>query len=276
MTDTTDDTTMIREAMDRTTEGLPPLPDLAPVAVRLGRRRRARARLTVVGGAFATVTAAALGLTLLPGDAGGGPAVGGVGAAPEAPPTPYRTPVKIDPTPGEESGPAVPEAERDRQARFQQRAAGLFDELLPPVVTDVRPVDGRVNLYQVRAQGRNFTLKLTIRPVQADDGPLTCTGFPAKGGTCEKVALDGGREAYAYRAPVNEMDTFGARIAFAYGKSRVTVEISPSEEPGRKSLSSPVTARELTALAEDRGFTDLVADAEKNPVETYRSPVRGG
>lgn len=275
MTDTTDETTILRAAMDRTTEGLPPLPDLAPAAVRLGRRRRARARLTVVGGAFATVTAAALGLTLLPGDAGGGPAVAGVGAAPEAPPAPYRTPVTLEPTPGQESGPAVPKAERDRQAAFQQRAAGLFDELLPSVVTDVRPVEDRVSLYQVRAQGRNFMLKMTVRPA-GDDAPLTCVGFPAKGGTCEKVALGGGREAYAYREPVNEPDTFGARIAFAYGKSRVAVAISPSEEQGKQSLSSPVTARQLTAVAADPRFTALVADAEKNPLETYRPPVQGG
>ncbi|MFG2330668.1 hypothetical protein ACGFMM_13665 [Streptomyces sp. NPDC048604] len=274
MHDTTDDTTMVRAAMDRTAEGLPPLPDLTPVAVRLGRRRRARARLTVVGGAFATVTAAAVGLTLLP-DAGSATAgQAGVGAAPPAAATPYATPVELEPTPGQEPS-AMTEAERARAAQFQQRAVALFDELLPPAVGDIRPVLGNGSLYRVKAHGRYFSLKMTVRP-KGDDGPDTCANMPAKGGTCEKITLAGGLVVHAYREPINDLDTFHTRIAFVHGKSRVMVASTPMEEPGKKSVSSPVTPRQLAALPADSRFLDLVADWEKNPVETYRSPVRGG
>ncbi|CAM5324311.1 hypothetical protein [Streptomyces narbonensis] len=62
-----DDITLLRDAMDRTAGDLPPLPDLAPLAVREGRRRRARSRFAVGAAALGVVTAGALGLTLLPG-----------------------------------------------------------------------------------------------------------------------------------------------------------------------------------------------------------------
>ncbi|MFB7591213.1 hypothetical protein [Streptomyces sp. NPDC056169] len=137
-----DGTALLRDAMDRTTDGLPPLPDLAPLAVREGRRRRTRSRLAVGAAAFAVVTAGALGLTLLPGP---GADVAGVAK-------------HVD---------AEAEAERERATEHQRKTAALLDELLPAKVTDIRPVEGQVAEYRITVDGRPFIMTVSVRPMSA-------------------------------------------------------------------------------------------------------------
>ncbi|MDX3376969.1 hypothetical protein PV390_21475 [Streptomyces sp. ME02-6991-2A] len=56
---------IFRDALHRTADALPPLPDLVPGAVREGERRRVRRRGLAVAGTFVAVTAVTLGLSLL-------------------------------------------------------------------------------------------------------------------------------------------------------------------------------------------------------------------
>ncbi|MGC4905311.1 hypothetical protein ACLQ2J_06275 [Streptomyces cyaneofuscatus] len=56
---------IFRDALHRTADALPPLPDLVPDAVREGERRRVRSRGLAVAGTFVAVTAVTLGLALL-------------------------------------------------------------------------------------------------------------------------------------------------------------------------------------------------------------------
>ncbi|MFH8373217.1 hypothetical protein ACH4A7_06705 [Streptomyces cyaneofuscatus] len=56
---------ILRDALHRTADALPPLPDLVPDAVREGERRRVRSRGLAVAGTFVAVTAVTLGLSLL-------------------------------------------------------------------------------------------------------------------------------------------------------------------------------------------------------------------
>ncbi|WP_426365430.1 hypothetical protein [Streptomyces sp. E-08] len=136
------DITLLRDAMERTTDGLPPLPDLAPIAVREGRRRRARSRLAAGTAAFAVVTAGALGLTLLPRP---GSDVPGVSA-----------------NVGGEAG---------RRADYQRRMAALLDELLPPKVTAVRPVKDEVGLYRITVGGGTIRMVASVRPLKEGSAP---------------------------------------------------------------------------------------------------------
>ncbi|MFI6420078.1 hypothetical protein ACIBG6_22100 [Streptomyces sp. NPDC050842] len=135
-----DDITLLRDAMDRTADGLPPLPDLAPLAVREGRRRRARARFAVGAAAFGVLTVGALGLTLLPSP---GTDVAGVAKHIDA------------------------EAERERATEHQRKTAALLDELLPAKVTDIRPVEGQVAEYRITVDDRPFIMTVSVRPMPA-------------------------------------------------------------------------------------------------------------
>lgn len=268
-----DDATLLKSAMDRTTEDLPPLPDLAPVAIAQGRRRRARARLATVGGVFGTVTAAALGLTLLPGP---GTGVAMPAAPPVAFPSAYHTPVRIAPTPGQDAPEPETGAEAERRAQFQQQAAALLDELLPTTVTEIRPVEGQVSHYQLTSADRTFMATLSVRPAEGQAVP-PCRNDPAKRMACEKADLGGGRTAQAYSMAVNEIDTLGAMVTFAYGRSHVLLSVDPADAAGGKAAASaPVTADQLLAVARDDRFTNLVKYADENPVQEKSTPVRGG
>ncbi|MFF9146871.1 hypothetical protein ACF1BN_18610 [Streptomyces sp. NPDC014861] len=161
-----DDTVLLRDALDRTTDGLPPLPDLAPLAVREGRRRRARSRLAVGSAAFAVVTAGALGLTLLPGAGPGAaaPAVSTVG------------------------GQGLSEEERAFREEYRRKMAELLDERLPAEVTGVRPEGDRVSEYRFEAGGETFRMVVSVRrpsqapPTGRDGGKLRIGPISELGG----------------------------------------------------------------------------------------------
>ncbi|MFF0423181.1 hypothetical protein [Streptomyces sp. NPDC004520] len=263
-----DDVTMLRRAMDRTTQELPPLPDLAPVAVRLGRRRRARARTAVAGGVFGTVTAAALGLSLLSGADGTGAAV--PGAPPAAFPSAYHTPVAAQPTPGQAPPEKLSDAESARRAQFQQQVSALLDELLPASVTDVRPVADQVSDYRITAGGRNFRVKLSIRPAEGER-LQECRDVPAKRTTCERAGLGGGRTAQLYAMAVNRPETLGSMAVTRYGRSSVLLSVSPSD-----TVSAPVTPDQLLTVVRDARFTELLKYADAYPVQEKDATVQGG
>ncbi|WP_019888609.1 hypothetical protein [Streptomyces purpureus] len=267
-----DDETIVKSAMDRTTDDLPPLPDLVPLAIRQGRRRVARARLAVVAGSFAVVTATALGLTLLPGTASQVP----IPAAPPSPsPSAYRTPVTLEPTPGQQPPARVPDAERQRLADFQQRAAALLDELLPDSVTDVRPVADHVRQYRITAGGRTFPLFLSVAP--ADDEPQPCPSVQDKRLTCSMVDLGGGRTARALKMMTDGPDTYGYEVGLRHGRSRASLSVTAAEPTKTQpAVSSPVTTEALLTVVRDRRFTDLLTYADEHPVQKKDTSVVGG
>ncbi|MCX4982704.1 hypothetical protein [Streptomyces sp. NBC_00572] len=268
----TQEISLLRDTMDRTTDGLPPLPDLAPLAVREGRRRRTRVRLAIVTTAFGAVTAGALGLTLLPG-ANTGVAMPAVvptstGATPSAAPSSYPS-VVVEETPGV-TPPDNPDGlsgpERERLAAHQQRVAALLDDLLPTTVTEIRPVKDNVRWYRITSGGETFHTTVSIRPT--DDRTLEpCRSEPTRKVTCDTVTFDGNREAHLVSMPVNTSETLGSYVTFLYDGSRVRLSVEP------ESVSAPVTPRQLLDVAEDPRFLDLVRDMDENPVETKAPPA---
>lgn len=274
-----DDTTTLRDALDRTAEELPPLPDLVPLAVREGRRRRARARFATAAAAFGVVTAGALGLTLLPGN-GPAPAMPaapppspGVSASPSTSPDASYPPVVVEETPGvtpPDNPDGLSAAERERRAVHQQRVAALLDELLPAKVTEIRPVKDKVHAYRITAGGEPFWMTVSVR--RSDDLALdACPERPDPRIVCETAVFDGDHEAQLLSLPANEPDTLAAYVRFPYGGSRVRLSVEP------EGVSSPVTPRELFAVVEDPRFLDLVKDADARPVEEkLLPPVVGG
>ncbi|MEU2547352.1 hypothetical protein ABZ618_18280 [Streptomyces roseolus] len=273
----TDETFPLRDALDRAAGELPPLPDLVPLAVREGRRRRARARFATAAAAFGVVTAGALGLTLLPGS---GPAPAMPAAPPSSPaasgspevsarPDASYPPVVVEETPGvppPDNPDGLSEAERQRRAVHQQRVAALLDELLPAKVTEIRPVKDKVAGYRITADGTSFHLTVSVRPT--DDLTLDeCPDRPDPRIVCETVAFGGDHEAQLLSLATNEPGTSASYVRFVYGGSRVRLSVEP------EGVSSPVTPRQLLAVAEDARFLDLVKDADARPVEEKEPPV---
>ncbi|MET9094500.1 hypothetical protein ABZX72_20685 [Streptomyces cyaneofuscatus] len=106
---------IFRDALHRTADALPPLPDLVPDAVREGERRRVRSRGLAVAGTFVAVTAVTLGLALLgpllrqtPGTEPAAPAPGPSITRPTPAPSPDPTePVTGMPIPAPSSPPTA-------------------------------------------------------------------------------------------------------------------------------------------------------------------------
>ncbi|MFH8259802.1 hypothetical protein [Streptomyces roseolus] len=275
----TDETFPLRDVLDRAADALPPLPDLVPLAVREGRRRRARARFATAATAFGVVTAGALGLTLLPGN-GPAPAMPaappsspGVSASPSVSPDASYPPVVVEETPGvppPDNPDGLPEAERERRAVHQQRVAALLDELLPAKVTEIRPVKDKVSAYRITAGGEPFWMTVSVR--RSDDHALdACPNRPDPRIVCETAVFDRDHEAQLLSMTANEPGTSAAYVRFPYGGSRVRLSVEP------EGVSSPVTPRELFAVVEDPRFLALVKEADARPVEEkLLPPVVGG
>ncbi|MGW0785824.1 hypothetical protein [Streptomyces sp. NPDC002913] len=270
---TDQDALLVKDIMRRTADGLGPLPDLVPQAVARGRRRRARTRLALTAGAFGAVTLGVLGAAAMSGGGSGPSPASGTGVA--AAPAPYRTPVHVEPSPGEaeEGGlSGLPAGERQRLEDFQQRAAVALDDALPDTVGTIRPVDSTVARYQGEADGNVFTVHFTVRPA---DGvaPGECRNVPQKRMTCVKAELPGGVEARLRRAAVNSLDTESTSIAFEFGNSTVLIDVSPDEEKG---VSAPVTVQQLLDGVRGSGLLDVVRYADEHPVLEKQVSVQGG
>ncbi|MEU7513127.1 hypothetical protein AB0B13_14130 [Streptomyces sp. NPDC042898] len=252
----TDDTTLLRDALDRTTDGLPPLPDLAPLAVREGRRRRARARIAVATTAFGVVTAGALGLTLLAGTTGPGVSTPAAGGARTSYP-----PVVVEETPGvtpPDNPEGLSETERERRAQHQQKMAALLDELLPPKITDIRPVKDRTAEYRITAGGETFRMVASVRPDA--DRDRFCENRPKDAPTCEE-------DTRLWTGPISEGRTTRATAQYWYRKSVVELSVYAGK------AEVPVTVRHLFDVAKDPRFLELVKDADAHPMEPQGGPI---
>ncbi|MER5475604.1 hypothetical protein ABT026_01265 [Streptomyces sp. NPDC002734] len=257
---------LVRDLMQRVTDDLPPLPDLAPGAVRAGRRRRARARITALGGITALAAAGVFVLTALPRPPGGAAAP----AVPATAPSPYFTPVHIEPSPGEQHMANLPAAERDRLAGFQQRvAASLNATLGTELDVVVRPQDDRVDLYRMTTDRGTFLVRFTVAPRDPRHAP-SCR--EVKGARCEAVALPGGTPADVRVAPVNDVSTTGIEIFWSTATSEVALAVLPDDE---RLVSAPVSVAQITAAARDEALLAEVRYADRHPVAKKSPPVPG-
>ncbi|MFG2879704.1 hypothetical protein ACGFYU_32620 [Streptomyces sp. NPDC048337] len=262
---------LVRDAMDRTTADLPPLPDLTGAALAQGRRRKARVRVAIGGGVLAVAAIGVAGAVSLS-DVGGGRQVSGtvnVAAPPSG--TGPQPPVHLEPTPGESSMADLPAAERTRQENFQNQAVGVLQALLPPTVGTVQRTDLNVRMYQGTKDGKTFVIIFSIRPSASDSNNKPCADV--KGMVCKKSTLPGGIEATAVTMPVNNGNVTETELSFRYGKSNIRLAVAPHDA---SNTSAPVTNDQLLELAKDPAFIDLVKTADANPLEQPQQTIPGG
>ncbi|MFJ9678080.1 hypothetical protein ACIRP2_08495 [Streptomyces sp. NPDC101194] len=298
---------LIREAMAEAAEGAPPLPDLVPVALAMGRRRRIRARAAIGGGMVGVVALGVFGATLPSWGtgAGSGDGTAQVGAPSPVPspsyatpspvrtaPTPgfpepipsytgpTRTPAHVEPTPGESSMADLPAPERGRQEKFQQQAAAVLDELLPAAFGTVRPVDLTVSRYQGGSGGHVFPVVFSVRPTAgpSDSPQKPCPYDPEKEKKyrCEQVTLLDGIVARAVTttdSSKGRKHVVGVDISFVYRDSTVVLSADGDDSAA---VSAPVTADQLLHVARDDRFLRLVRYAEAFPMEPKQESVHEG
>ncbi|MEU2245263.1 hypothetical protein [Streptomyces sp. NPDC019224] len=279
-----DEELLLRTAMERATDGAPPLPDLVPGALVRGRRRRARARAAIGAGAAALLALGVFGAAL-PVWGGGTERVRDWSAASRTTPVPtpldtarpgLRLPVHIEPEPGESSMADLSETELSRQTVFQNEAAGVLEALLPEAVGPVRRTDLTVSRYQGGSDGRVFPVVFSVRPSATSEAEPPCLDVPVKHYRCDEVSLPGGIMAQAITAAGNAKGgrtITGVTVRFGYGHSRVTLTVGGDDEA---MVSAPVTADDLLAVARDARFMELVAYADERPMEAKEDSVRGG
>ncbi|MFC8534641.1 hypothetical protein ACFUJY_11885 [Streptomyces sp. NPDC057249] len=282
-----DDELLVRTAMERATDGAPPLPDLVPGARAEGRRRRVRARAAVGATALAIVGLGLFGAALPVWGGDGEPARGWSAASQTSPvptptsaPVPVRAPVHVEPSPGESSMADLPERESSRQRGFQNEAAAVLESLLPEALGPVRPVDIAVNRYQGGADGGPaFPLSFSVRPLatgKAARADRACLDVAVKHLRCDEVSLPGGMMAQAITAAGNAeggKTVTSVTVRFTYGHSRVTLAVGGDTDA---MVSAPVTADDLLVVARDARFMELVAYADARPMEAREGSVRGG
>ncbi|MFE9039785.1 hypothetical protein ACFYOG_02635 [Streptomyces sp. NPDC007818] len=235
-----DDIVLLRDAMDRSADGLPPLPDLAPLAVREGRRRRARSRLAAGTAAFAVVTAGALGLTLFPGS-GGGVAV-----------------------PAASTVAGLSPEEREFREEYRRKMASLLDERLPVAVTGVRPEGDRVSEYRFESGGETFRMVVSVR--RTADSSLWQKAPELKLGSISEL---NGRVHVRYTYHRSE-------VALIVYDDDADVPFSPADlvpldhgphSPKSVTTDVPVSASELFPVTRDPRFVELVKEADAHPME---------
>ncbi|MFJ2090065.1 hypothetical protein ACIOEW_12450 [Streptomyces sp. NPDC087901] len=280
---------LIRAVMEQTAESAPSLPDLVPVALVQGRRRRTRVRAAVGAGVTGVVALGVFGAVLPMWGSGGGAQTAQTGSAASqtttATPSPAATgrtaptPVHVEPTPGETSMADLPPAERARQENFQQQVAVLLDELLPARLGTVRPVDLAVNRYQGGSDGNTFPVVFSVRP-QADPGDAgadpACKDTPSKGFRCRTALLPGGIRVRSFSAVGNQKGSqaiTGVALKFTYGRSSVSLSVDGDDS---SMVSAPVTVTQLVDAVGDSRFLKLVKYADEHPMEDKEHSVRGG
>ncbi|AXE79484.1 hypothetical protein [Streptomyces atratus] len=292
---------LIREAMAEAAEGAPPLPDLVPAALAGGRRRRTRARAAIGGGMVGVVALGVLGAMLPSWGTGEGAARVGAPAAPSMghgtpspgptrpttdfptrPPSfpgPSRTPVHIQPTPGESSMADLPATERGRQEEFQQKAAAVLDEMLPAAFGTVRPVDLAVSRYQGGSGGQVFPVVFSVQPtgdVSVSPAQEPCHYGQKKKYRCEEAALPDGivaRTVTAVGSSKGGKDIVGVSVRFRFKDSTVVLSADGDDSAV---VSAPVTTDQLLQVARDARFLHLVQYADAFPMEPKRGSVHGG
>lgn len=280
------------ELFDTATDNLAELPDLAPVAERIVRRRRITTR------SFSAACAAALiigvgTLTLhpnspLPANVGIDQSCGSPGPTPSASATPdpgYSLPSSAGSGGAAQNGFAGSGA----AGGFPQQAAQTLTSLWPESCSTVVPAGGlypatdveHYQAYKVLAGGDSFPLVLRF-----DEGAgalalrQPCTSAGQESGDCQSGMLEG---VYPYTASFT--DGYGL-LTFLYQTSEVTMEVTLLEfEPPADSITLPQLVEigdsalmwNLVALAiadevpADNGITPSGLAAEASSVQSQRA-----
>ncbi|ELP67102.1 hypothetical protein ACKI1I_31720 [Streptomyces turgidiscabies] len=239
----------LRELMERAAAGLAPLPDLSQEAVRLGRRRRVRARAAVAGAVTGVLAIGGVGSAVLGGL--GDNASAPVGPAVAPPAVPSVTPPSPSPSPPASTAP-VPAATGTAESAHRMRTAKALTRALGQLIGTVTLDDK--GLFAGRAAGHTFPVTLRVEP--GSDALVVCPDPPETAVTCRTAWLADRIEA---RVVVAGGTLWGGRsvsVSFLYADSTVELTVGPDTAAR---VSPPVSADQLVAAA---GTSALLAEVK--------------
>lgn len=258
----------LRDLMERAAAGLAPLPDLTQEAVRLGRRRRIRARLAVVGAVAGVLAAGGIGSA----------ALGGLGSAASrpvgpavAPPTATRPSAVPSPAPSVTS--PLPSASASTSASEDAvggaRTAEALTRALGGLIGTVTPKGAD------RFAGRlkSHTFPVTFQVVPGGDGLAECPDLPETAMTCSTAWLPDGSEA---RVIVSGGTLWGGQsfsVSYRYAESTVNLTVTPDTDAA---VSPPVTVDQLVAAAGTKALLTEVTYQAQHAAETAANSNSSG
>ncbi|WP_105972834.1 hypothetical protein [Streptomyces geranii] len=250
----------LRELMERAAAGLAPLPDLTQEAVRLGRRRRFRARAAVVGAVTGVLAAGGIGSAVLAG--AGGTASQPVTPAVAPPPTTNTATV---PFPALSPAPlATATAAGVSEAALRARTANALTQALGDLIGPVSPHG--TDLFAGRTEGHVFPV--TFQVVPGKDTLVECPEPPGTALVCRTAHLSGDRiEA---RVVVSGGALWGGQsvsVSYRYVNSTVKLTVGPDTDAR---VSPPVTADQLVAAA---GASALLAEVKREVKEAVAAEL---
>lgn len=239
----------LRELMEQAAAGLAPLPDLTQEAVRLGRLRRIRARLAVIGAVVGVLAVGGIGSVAL-----GGP--GGAASQPvspaAAPPTASRTSAVPSPAPSMTA--PVPAASED--AVRGARTAKALTRALGDLIGTVTP-DG-ADRFAGRLKGHTFPVTFQVMP--GGDGLAKCPDLPRTAMTCSTAWLPDGSEARVIVSGDTLEGGQSLSVSYRYAESTVNLTVTPDADA---KVSPPVTVDQLVAAAGTKALLAEVRDQAK-------------
>ncbi|UIX31404.1 hypothetical protein [Streptomyces sp. GQFP] len=227
----------LRELMERAAAGLAPLPDLTQEAVRLGRLRRIRARLAVVGAVVGVLAVGGIGSV----------AFGGLGSAASQPVSPAAAPPSASrasavPSPAPSMTAPTPVASASEDAVRGARTAEALTRALGDLIGTVTP-DG-ADRFAGRLKGHIFPVTFQVMP---GGGSLAeCSDLPETATTCSTALLPDGSEV---RVIVSGDTLWGGQsfsVSYRYAESTVNLTVTPDADA---KVSPPVTVDQLVAAA---------------------------
>ncbi|MCF2528177.1 hypothetical protein [Yinghuangia soli] len=263
----------VRLLLAEAADDLGPTPDLAPGALRAGKRAVVAGRFRTAGisiaAAVAVLTPAAL-VAPWPGGSSG-PAAQYTQSMPlfpaawpsdsplEAPTTAYPV-VHVKPTKDEGDRPVLTDDQRQVQYAFKQKAADVLQQLLPAVLGTMKVPDRDVMSLQVGTDSRTYAITLRVDP-GGDIPTLDCGTNPScLNGTMPdgtRVAVSSGSAA----PPGSGVNAGTVHQAFfSYKGSNVIFGVFPADDG-----SLPISAQQLLAVITDQRFAGLLDFAVRYP-----------
>ncbi|MEH0419108.1 hypothetical protein [Streptomyces sp. B21-083] len=226
----------LRDLMERAAAGLAPLPDLTQEAIRLGRRRRVRARAAVAGAVTGVLAIGGVGSAVL----------GGLGDHASAPVSPAVAPPAVPsatpPSPSPASTVPVPVASDMSETARRMRMAKALTRALGQLIGTVS-VDDK-GLFAGRVGGHTFPVTLRVEP--GSDALVVCPDPPETAMTCRTAWLSGRIEARVVVAGGALWGGQSVSVSYLYADSTVELTVGPDTDAR---VSPPVSADQLVAAA---------------------------
>ncbi|MDX3458296.1 hypothetical protein PV396_41260 [Streptomyces sp. ME02-8801-2C] len=224
----------LRDLMEQAAAGLPMLPDLTDEAVRIGGRRRVRARAAVAGAVLGVLAIGGVGSAVL----------GGLGNHASAPVIPAVAPPAVPsttPSPAATTAP-VPVATEPAQAAQRARTAKVLTRALGDLIGTVSVDDaGR---FAGRIDGHTFPVSLQV--VLGATPLADCPNPSEKAMTCHTAWLPDRTEARVVVAGGALLGGQSLSVSYRYAESTVKLTVDPDRSLG---LSPPVTPDQLVEAA---------------------------